>query len=145
MATAILPIVATVAGIIEPYLPTIIQGVENLFGHSSVTGSKDGTAKMQAAVAVGSALLTGLAEAGKIPATGVVDATLPTVLAAAVQKAVDAMKAAGLLTAPLAAPSAVKPSATLAPVALPTGKVTTAFPPGLADFMIYVGGVMKGA
>jgi hypothetical protein len=144
MAAAILPIVGTVLTLVEPYWPTIIQGVETLFGHSSVTGSKDGTAKLPAAVSVMQSLLTSLANAGKIPSAGVTDPTLPAALTAAAQKAVDAMKTSGLLTSPLATPSVAKPPVVAAPAAVPTGKVTS-FPPGLADFIIYVGGVMKGA
>jgi hypothetical protein len=97
MAAAIIPLVATAIGAIGPQIPSIVQMVENLFGHSSQTNKPAGTDKMQLAVTIGQAVLTGLANTGKIPSAPVVDPSLPAGLAGAIQQAVDAMKAAGKL------------------------------------------------
>ena|ERR1700674_107616 len=97
MAAAIIPLVAAAVGAISPLIPSIVQSVEGLFGHSTSSGQKDGADKMTAAVSMLTAALQQLANAGKIPSGPVVDPSLPAGLAGAVQQAVDALKAQGML------------------------------------------------
>jgi hypothetical protein len=110
MAAAIIPLVAAAVGAISPLIPGIVQAVEGLFGHSATTNTQDGAAKMQAAVAMLTAALQQLANAGRIPSGPVVDPSLPAGLAGAVQQAVDALKAQGLLGSPTAGQSTAKPA-----------------------------------
>ena len=137
MAAAILPIVGMAISLVEPFIPTLVTWAEGLLGHSSVTGSKDGAAKMTTVTSVLQAILTALANAGKIPSAGVVDPSLPKALQDAVQKAVDAMKTSGTLVAtpPSIAPSTAVPA---------TSTKTPAQSGGLADLLIYVANAMKG-
>jgi hypothetical protein len=97
MAAAIIPLVASAVAAIAPQIPSIVQLVEGLFGHSSQTGKQEGIAKLQAAVALLQQALTALANAGKIPSAPVIDPNTPAALAGAVQQAVDSLQKAGLL------------------------------------------------
>lgn len=116
MAGAIIPLVATAIGAISPFVPSIVQAVESVFGASATTGSKDGPQKMATAVEILTSLLQGLANAGKIPSAPVVDPSLPAGLAGAVQQAFDSLKSSGQLgTVAAAPPSPVVKPATVAP------------------------------
>ena len=104
MAAAVIPIVATVLGIVRPALPSIISWVEGLFGHSTTTGKKTGPQKTDAVIGVVQAVLTGLANSGLLPSAGVVDPAFQGELAKLVQDTVDAMNKSGLLSGQPAVP-----------------------------------------
>lgn len=107
MAATIIPLVSTAISIIGPQIPSIVQFVEGLFGHSSQTGSQDGAAKASTAVSLLMTALQQFANAGKIPSAPVVDPSLPAALAGAVQQVFGTLKAQGLLNgAPADAPAA---------------------------------------
>ena len=106
MAATIIPLVAAAISAIGPQIPSIVQMVENLFGHSSQTGQKDGDAKLQTAVTIGQALLQQLANAGKIASAPVVDGSLPAGLTGATQQVVDSLQKQGRLGAAATAASA---------------------------------------
>lgn len=85
MAGAIVPIISGVEAV-APMIPSIIQGIEALFGKGT------GAAKLQAATSVVQSAASAAVAAGKA-------ASAPTVeqAATAVQSAVDQMQAAGQL------------------------------------------------
>lgn len=105
MAAAIIPLVVSAISAIGPHIPDVVQLVEGLFGHSAVTGSKDGAAKSATAVSLLTTALTALANAGKIPSTAVVDPSLPAGLAGAVQQVFGDLTAKGLLNGAAPAPN----------------------------------------
>lgn len=115
MAAAIIPLVTAAVGAISPHVPEIVQFVERLFGHSTVSATKDGPIKMETAVSMLTTALQQLANAGRIPSAPVVDPSLPAGLAGAVQQAVDALKAQGLLGAPGQSAPKTAPAATSQP------------------------------
>jgi hypothetical protein len=134
MAAVIIPLVTAAVGAISPHIGEIAQFVEGLFGHSSVSGTKDGPIKMETAVSMLTVALQQLANAGRIPSTPVMDPSLPAGLAGAVQQAVDALKAQGLL----GGPTAVQPSTKPAPAAItsqPAG-------PSVAGMKVTITGLM---
>jgi hypothetical protein len=106
MAAIAIPIAVQVAAALAPQIPAVVQLFEDLFGHSSATGKQTGaTAKLPGVVGVLQSTATTMANAGLIPSAGVVDPALPSVLAGAVEQAVAAMKAQGLLGPPAASPN----------------------------------------
>lgn len=106
MAAAIVPAALQVAAELAPIaVPAAVQLFESLLGHSSETGKKQGDAKASGAVAVLTSAAQTMANAGVIPSAGVVDPSLPAVLAGAVEQAVAAMKAQGLLGPPSSDPA----------------------------------------
>jgi hypothetical protein len=67
MAYAILPLTSAAVSAIGPQIPSIVRVVEELCGHSSQTGLKDGDAKMRATVTIGSTALQQLANSARQP------------------------------------------------------------------------------
>ncbi len=92
-----------VAQLVVPLVPSIISFVQSIFGDGN------GAAKKQAAVDLLHGGLTTLANAGKIPSSGVVDPTLPNELGNVVQKAFDQ------ITAPTGKVPSIQPPATASP------------------------------
>jgi hypothetical protein len=99
MAAAIIPLVSAAVSAIGPQIPSIVQMVEELFGHSSQTGQKEGDAKMQAAVSIGSTAFQQLANSGKVPSAPVVDPSLSAGLTGAIQQVMDSLQKLGQLRA----------------------------------------------
>jgi hypothetical protein len=99
--------IAAAVSIISPLIPGAILTIENLFGHSSISGSQDGPEKMAAAIKLLTTALQALSDAGKVPPVPVADPALSAVLAGAIQQAVDSLKAQGQLGNPTTAPSPV--------------------------------------
>lgn len=97
MAAAAIPLATAAVSAIAPFIPQLVQMVEDLFGHSSKTGQQTGEQKMQTVVTAAQALLTAIANAGKVPSASVLDPSTPAAIAGAAQQVVTSMKAAGLL------------------------------------------------
>ncbi len=104
---AAIPAVLGVIGLVEPLIPSVISFVEQMFA---------GGDKKKAAVDLLHSTLTTLANAGKIPSAGVVDAGLPAALGDAVQKTFDQMSG-GTGKVPVLGPQ---------PTAAPVSKVLSA-------------------
>jgi|ERR1700730_2299833 len=97
--TSVITAVAAAVSIISPLIPGAIITIENLLGHSSVTGTQDGPSKMAAAVKLLTVALQALVDAGKVPPMPVSEPAMSAGLAGAIQQMVDQLKAQGQLGA----------------------------------------------
>ena len=132
MAAAIIPLVAAGVEAIAPQIPKLVTWLESVFGHSSTSPAnvQTGATKLTTGVQILQQTLTNMANAGLIPSASVVDPTMSSALAGAIQTVVNQLKASGQLGPSTPVPAGTSVTSTLpspvpsvdpAAVSLPVG------------------------